>query len=125
MSSRKKRKARRKPKWEERALARARDAKPRPPGYARKSLEAFGDRAIYADRILARWLLGEIDDRFTQRAVHQRRFAGLTLIHGVKWGLHHLVECGHLRSTTITTRGHPLVLYQIVLDDNLSPTRPI
>ena len=105
--TRRKKKARRKPKSEERAIARARNAKPKPPGHARAAMDAVLKRVSYAERIVGRFLLGDIDDGFTQRTIHQRRFAGLTSVEGIDWGLRYLVESGRLRSIRVDTGGRP------------------
>ena len=111
--TRPKSKPRRKSREEERRLARQRTAKPKPPGHVGMVLDAVANRTIYAERIMGRLFLGDVKDGFTQRSIHQRRFAGLTSIHGIEWGLRFLVEAGHLRTTRIVRGGRPLVVFHL------------
>lgn len=111
--TRRKRKPRRKPKWEERWLAHQRSARPRPPGYVALDLQAMVNREFYGGRILGKLLLGEIADSFIQRAILQRRWVGLRSHLEVKWGLRFLVERGILRSTKLETGGRPKIVYTL------------
>jgi hypothetical protein len=77
-----------------------------------KSLDALGQREEFADRILAKFLLGDINDGFTRRNILQRRWPRLSSLYGVEAGLSFLVNRGTLRRIEMKTGGRPKTIYR-------------
>lgn len=92
---------------------RASPVAPKPRVSLPERVEAYRNREHYADRILAKALLGALPEWFGRRDILQKGWAGLTSREGVEAGLDYLVDQGSLRRTCLKRGGRDKIIYTL------------